>query len=402
MELGCRGRPGLATWHRGARCASSRSPDDGRLAPELANLSVVIPAYNEAARLETEAARLDRAVVSGLIDPSETEFVVVDDGSTDETADRIESLWSRTFPHLRVLRLSENSGKGAAIRAGVSVASAPVVAFMDADMAVDPRQIPRLLAAIDTADVAIGSRALRGSRVVRATVRRKVMGRIFSRVVRTMTSVPLADTQCGFKAFRTPIARILFHLMKVDRFAFDVELLYLAHRLGIDVAEVPVEWHDVGGSTVRPMVDSLSMMSDVFRMRQGARRPEIPALTVKAPNPETESIPACLRLEAFGPLSSTLPILPLTHQHSLLLFPLCEDKECARAATRVQTLWPTSTVTRWSVSLEHLETLGAHRLLSGEGRIPATVPNQTRRQNRVGPVLTGWRQEPPWLADIEP
>jgi dolichyl-phosphate beta-glucosyltransferase len=124
-----------------------------------------------------------------------------------------------------VLRLEENSGKGAAVRAGAGAAGAPVVVFMDADMSVHPAQIPLLLAAMADSDVVIGSRSLPGSVVRGATLHRKVMGRTFSLFVNGVTGLGLKDTQCGFKAFRTPVARLLFHLMTVERFAFDVDVL---------------------------------------------------------------------------------------------------------------------------------------------------------------------------------
>jgi len=123
-------------------------------------LSIVIPAFNEAPRLADRAERLNEAVSTGIIEPRATELIMVDDGSTDETARIAQQILAPAFPRLRILQLNENSGKGAAIRAGANVAAAPVVAFMDADMSVDPSQIPMLLSAIETADVAIGSRSM--------------------------------------------------------------------------------------------------------------------------------------------------------------------------------------------------------------------------------------------------
>ena len=142
-----------------AREASATDPGRERA---LA-VSIVIPAFNEAPRLPDRAARLADAVAIGVIDPWTTELIVVDDGSTDETARVAQELLAPAFPRLRILRLDENSGKGAAIRVGTAAAAAPVVAFMDADMSVDPVQLPQLLEAIKSADVAIGSRSLPNS-----------------------------------------------------------------------------------------------------------------------------------------------------------------------------------------------------------------------------------------------
>ena len=160
-------------------------------------------------------------------------------------------------------------GKGAAIWDGVAVARAPVVLFMDADMAVDPLQTPQLVSAMGKADVAIGSRSVPGSSVESDNFRRAVMGQTYSRYVNALTGLGIRDTQCGFKAFHTPAGpRLLFHCMVIDRFAFDVDLLYLARRLNLPrSAEVPIHWRDVDGSAVRPVVDPFLMVLDVLRMR---------------------------------------------------------------------------------------------------------------------------------------
>ena len=135
--------------------------------------------------------------------------------------------------------MSKNSGKGAAIRVGAGAAAAPFVAFMDADMSVDPAQVPLLVAAMEGAHVAIGSRAMADSNVQSYRRHRVIMGRTFNFLANAATNVGLKDTQCGFKAFRTPVARILFHLMVIDRFAFDVDVLTLARQLGMEICEVP-------------------------------------------------------------------------------------------------------------------------------------------------------------------
>ena len=250
------------------------------MAGETARLSVIVPAFNEAIRLAERATRFEVAVEGGVLSPKTTELIVVDDGSTDGTGWRAEELLAKTFPLLRVLRLHTNSGKGAAVRLGTAAASAPIVLFMDADMSVDPSDIPKLVKAIGPADIAIGSRSLVDSVVEVDRIQRKMMGRAFNAMVSTVTNMPFRDTQCGFKAFRTPIARILFHLMRVQRFAFDVEILCLARQLRMEIAEVAVTWREMSQSTVRTFVDPLSMARDVLSVRTRREWANLAALAV--------------------------------------------------------------------------------------------------------------------------
>jgi glycosyltransferase involved in cell wall biosynthesis len=233
------------------------------------DLSLVIPAFNEESRFDEGFARLAHVVDSGLIDAERTEFLVVDDGSTDHTAERAEQLFSR-FPHVKVLRLPHNSGKGAAVRTGVAAAQGAAVVFADADMAVDPEQIPALVEALQTAEVAIASRTMAGSSAHFASARRTMMGRAFNLLVNAITHISIKDTQCGFKGFRTPAAKVLFECSTIDRFAFDVEVLCLARRFGLRITEVPVRWRNVGASRIRPVADPYSMIKDVLRARSGA------------------------------------------------------------------------------------------------------------------------------------
>ena len=137
-------------------------------------------------------------------------------------------------------------------------------------MAIDPRAVPLLLDGLVDHDIAIGSRALSDSMVETTYIVRSFMGHIFNRMVTAGTGLGLRDTQCGFKAFRAPVARLLFGLVKIDRFAFDVELLLRAHRLGLRIAEVPVQWKHVAGSTVHPASDSFTMVADAFRSRSAS------------------------------------------------------------------------------------------------------------------------------------
>ena len=252
------------------------------------SISCVVPAFNEAHRLEAGMQRFEAAVSAGAIDLDQTELVVVDDGSTDQTATVADKLLAR-IPRHRVIRLPFNQGKGAAIRAGVASARSTYTAYMDADMAIDPLAIPLLLDGLEHNDLAIGCRALPDSMVETTYVVRSLMGRLFNELVTSGTGLGLKDTQCGFKALRTPVARLLFHLVRIDRFAFDVEILARARRLGLTITEVPVHWKHVEGSTVHPLTDSVTMLRDVYRSRRGLMAsPPVPTVTVL---PGEDSVP---------------------------------------------------------------------------------------------------------------
>lgn len=230
-----------------------------RAARRTPEVSVVVPAWNEELRLPATLDAITRAV-----DPDDTEVIVVDDGSRDATAN-VASVLLTPLPHAMVVRLPANRGKGAAVRAGVARARGKRIVFMDADLSTDLRDLPALVAALDSAHLAIGSRAAPGSDVADASVARVGMGRAFNAMVRAVTPLSMLDTQCGFKAFRAPTAKLLFDLGRLDGWAFDVELLTLAHRIGYPIAEVPVRWTAMDGSHVRPMSDSLTMAADLFR-----------------------------------------------------------------------------------------------------------------------------------------
>ena len=278
------------------------------------DLTLVIPAYNEAERLDEGLRRLAE-VLPGALPGRRVEVIVVDDGSTDGTGQRALALAHR-FDRARVVTLGANAGKGAAIRSGVAEATGGQVAFVDADMSIDPSQLGAMISALDLAEIAIGTRAAQGA-VDYHNVARTTMGRAFNRLVNAVTGVGLADTQCGFKAFTTPVARLLFHLTVIDRFAFDVEVLYRARRLGLRIAEVPVGWRHVADSRVRPVVDPVSMLADVLRSRVGLPVPlPVQALClVPGTGPVTlASVP--------GLLDRHLPLVDAGAAGPLLLFPL--------------------------------------------------------------------------------
>lgn len=312
-------------------------------------LSIVVPAFNEVVRLDMGIERLQAAIDQGAVSPADTEIIVVDDGSTDGTEDHARELFGR-FPHSTVLRLVGNTGKGGAIRTGVAEARGAIIAFMDADMSIDPVQIPLLVDALGHADLAIGSRSLPGSSVDGGSHRRAMMGRTFNRIVNATTHLSLGDTQCGFKAFRGPVARLLFHSTVTNRFAFDVELLAMARRLGLRIAEVPVHWRHIPGSRISPLRDPLSMVTDVLRSRVGLHAPKpIEAIAVSG-GPATGSAVE----DARQLVSQTTPIVPWQKDGALVLFPLCDPEEVARATDQFRAAFGEGSARRLTLTVTQL------------------------------------------------
>lgn len=226
--------------------------------PDL-DLSIVVPAHNEAARLAAGYARLAPALER--LGPERVEVVVVDDGSNDATAEAAARVYG-PLPHHRVVALGANRGKGAALRLGLRVARGPLVVTADADMAIDPRHLPEVMAALARADLAPGSRTDDG-RIAYDSALRTLAGAAFSRLVHHYVRAPLRDTQCGFKGYRLGAGRLLSLLAHVDGFAIDVELFHLAGLLGLSIEPVPVTWSDVPGSSVHPGRVALDVLRDV-------------------------------------------------------------------------------------------------------------------------------------------
>ena len=236
-------------------------------------LSIVIPAYNEAARL---GSTLDAVADYMRQNYPQGEVIVVDDGSSDETADLARAALARARPlRTSVISYKSNLGKGRAVRLGLLAARGDVVLFSDADLSTPISETPKLIEPIlkNECDVAFGSRALDRSLIgVHQSWRREQGGRIFNLFVRLATGMPFWDTQCGFKAFKMSACRPLVEAATVDRFGFDVELLYLAHRAGLRLREVPVRWDHYEGSKISLFSDSFKMLGEVGLIRQQARR----------------------------------------------------------------------------------------------------------------------------------
>ena len=231
---------------------------------QAVDLTVVIPAFNEAERLPRSLPLLLSALAA--LD-ARVEIVLVDDGSRDQTANVAAEYLSR-WRDVKLMRLPWNCGKGAAVRAGVSVASGAAIVFIDADLAADIEELPRLLALLDTADIAIGSRTKAGAHVEGRTTARRLGGTVYQSLVRRLTSATVTDTQCGFKAFQTPVAKLLFSMTTATGFGFDVEILTLAGVLGFRIAECPIRWTAVDGGHVSLRQHGVGMLQDLQRARR--------------------------------------------------------------------------------------------------------------------------------------
>jgi dolichyl-phosphate beta-glucosyltransferase len=228
-------------------------------------LSVVIPAYNEVGRLpgtlEAIAAYLARR---GELLPAE--IVVVDDGSSDATAEVARGCGARDRLSVRVERLGRNRGKGAAVRAGLAVSRGAWVLISDADLATPVEELDALLAS--GVALAVGSRGVKRELIVRRQpLTRDTLGRLFNLGLRALGLTNLRDTQCGFKLVEGGLARRLAGELRLDGFAFDVELLARAKRGGATIAEVPVHWCHVEASRVHPLRHGLQMLRDALRIR---------------------------------------------------------------------------------------------------------------------------------------
>ncbi len=234
----------------------------------LPAFSLIIPAYNEAQRIgDTLVQTLSylRATSPG------SELIVVDDGSSDGTADVVRDAFATAGAiKCRLIQHSPNRGKGAAVRDGLRAATLPIALFSDADLSTPIEEASKLVEPIHAGqlDVAFGSRALDRRLIgTRQSWGREQGGRVFNLLVRVSTGLPFWDTQCGFKAFRLETFRPVLAKAHSDGFGFDVELLYLARHAGLRMREIPVRWNHHEGSKVHFVHDSLHMLQEVIAMR---------------------------------------------------------------------------------------------------------------------------------------
>ena len=230
--------------------------------------SVIIPAYNESARL---GATLDRVLRHVSEQHWDAEVIVVNDGSRDDTAEMVLAR-ARTHPALRLVENPGNRGKGYSVRNGMLKAQGEIRLFTDADLSSPIEEANKLFSAIEAgADVAIGSRWLQpDTQAQRQSVLRQFYGRTFNLILRLLLGLRFKDTQCGFKAFSRSSAQKLFSMQTIEGWGFDAELLFLADRSALNVKEVPVVWSDAEGTRIHPLRDGLHMMAEVLTIRWNA------------------------------------------------------------------------------------------------------------------------------------
>jgi glycosyltransferase involved in cell wall biosynthesis len=237
-------------------------------------VSIVIPAYNEEKRLPRTFERIRdylrvRPTNAGVAAHGSiiTEIIVVDDGSQDNTAEVVAS-WRAALPGLRLVSNDTNRGKGYSVRHGMLEATGRIALLTDADLSAPIEEMEKLLEALDSADIAIGSRAMDRALIeTRQSRLRELAGIIFNALVRVITGVNFRDTQCGFKAFVLARARIIFEKQRIEGFGFDPEILFLAKQYGLRGIELPVRWAHDPATKVHVVRDSFKMMLDLFLIR---------------------------------------------------------------------------------------------------------------------------------------
>ena len=231
------------------------------------HLSIIIPAYNEQERLPLTLSKIHSYCNSQSYN---YEVLVVDDGSTDNTIRVVTDNPLSEAGRLRILKNQRNRGKGYSVKRGVMASKGDYVLFSDADLSTPIGEVEKLFSALNERfDIAIGSRSIKGAQIkVHQPFYREYMGKFFNRLVRIFAFKGIIDTQCGFKLFKGALARDIAAQMRVDGFAFDVEMLYLARRSGCRIEEVPIIWVNSPQSKVDPLRDSLKMLLDIINIKR--------------------------------------------------------------------------------------------------------------------------------------
>lgn len=243
--------------------------------------SIVIPAYNESARIRPT---LDEILRYAQEQAWDVKILVVNDGSSDDTAQIVRE-YGKLHPQVVLLENPGNRGKGYSVRNGMLHADGDICLFTDADLSSPITEAAKLFEALaGGADIAIGSRWLRPDlQTERQSLLRQAFGRIFNLVLRVILGLHFADTQCGFKAFRREAAQRIFPLQKIERWGFDPEILFLARRAGLRVDEVPVVWAHAEGTRLQPFRDGMRMFVEVLPIRWYAMSGQYTATSVNSP-----------------------------------------------------------------------------------------------------------------------
>lgn len=231
------------------------------------DLSIIIPAYNEATRLPATLTAIDRYLVTKKIT---SEILVIDDGSQDHTTEAIKKVELKT--PLRVLHHQTNHGKGEAVRTGMLAGRGAWLLMMDADHSIPITELDKLWALRENADLVLGSRFVRGSRFGTQRWSRMLMSKAGNLLFRFLFRLPIRDTQCGFKLFHKAAARKIFNRLSINHFGFDMEVIVRAHQQGYRLKEVPISWHDAPSSSVRAVHAGWETLRDLFRLWQASNK----------------------------------------------------------------------------------------------------------------------------------
>ncbi|MGZ4821321.1 MAG: dolichyl-phosphate beta-glucosyltransferase [Terriglobales bacterium] len=234
----------------------------------MAIYSLIFPAFNESERL---APTLEKVLAYVSQQRWQAEIIVVDDGSTDGTADVVRE-FAGSHGIVQLVQNPGNRGKGYSVRNGMMHAHGDVLLFSDADLSSPISEATKLIAAIESgAEVAIGSRWLQSEvQTQRQSLARQFFGRVYNLLLRLILGLDYKDTQCGFKAFTRQAARLIFSAQRIERWGFDPELLFLAHTYGLRVAEIPVEWGHADASKINPFSDGIRMFGEMLSIRWNA------------------------------------------------------------------------------------------------------------------------------------
>jgi glycosyltransferase involved in cell wall biosynthesis len=258
-------------------------------------LSIVIPAYNESARIENTLVR-----VLGCVERCDwdAEVLVIDDGSTDGTTDIVQQ-WMARNSRLHLIENLSNRGKGYSVRNGLLQAAGDIVLFTDADLSAPMEEANLLFAAIEAgADVAIGSRWLdKQKQTIHQPIYRRFFGRCFNWVTRRVIGLPFKDTQCGFKAFKRDAAQVIFRLQTIERWGFDPEILFIARKLKYKIVEVPVTWGHDERSRISYLKDGMKMLEEMAEIRANSLRGRYDEAIASIKDTSTMVTPQVERLE---------------------------------------------------------------------------------------------------------
>ncbi len=230
----------------------------------MKSLSIIIPIFNESKRIKFTL----ESIIQYLEDKFDYEIIIVDDGSNDNTFDSIRGI-IEVNRRVKYYANEKNYGKGYSVKRGIFLAEKEYLLFSDADLSTPIEEVENLIKWIEEGyDIAIGSRGLKESKIlIKQSFSRRIMSKIFNLLVKILGLSKFNDTQCGFKLFKRETALKIFTKVKVNHFAFDVEVLHLAEKNGYSIKEAPVKWKNEQNSKIRPIIDSLKMLIDILKIK---------------------------------------------------------------------------------------------------------------------------------------